>query len=60
MGFNFLELITKYKKAEKFMENPNVTIEEKTKHMNRFVELIKDVDEATKGIDSEILRRLLE
>jgi hypothetical protein len=59
MDFDLMELIARYKKGEAYMGSPDIANVEKLKHLDRFVELTKQLGEATKDMDIEILRGLL-
>ena len=54
------ELMQKYKKAEQYFERTDITTDEKLKHLDRLIELVKACGQATAGMDENKIREMME
>ena len=54
------ELMQKYKKAEQYFERTDITTDEKLKHLDRLIELVKACGKATEGMDENKIREMME
>ena len=55
---NIYALMERYVKAEAYFDNQNIILEEKVKHMGRFMQLVRELEELTKELDYEELEKL--
>lgn len=54
------ELIKRYKKGAKYMDNESVDMNERLKHLDRFVALTKELGEKTKDMSLENIKKLMD
>lgn len=55
MDSNLYELFKRYQKAEVYMDNQHVPLSEKEKHIDRFIDLKRELEEATRNMSYEEL-----
>ena len=60
MDYNLDELMNRYKKAKTYFERTDITTDEKLKHLDRLIELVKACGKATEGMDENKIRELME
>ena len=60
MGYNLDELMNRYKKARTYFERTDVKTEEKLKHLDRLIELVKACRKATAGMEENKIKELME
>ena len=60
MDYNLDELMNRYKKAKQYFERTDITTEEKLKHLDRLIELVKACGKATEGMSENKIREMME